>query len=136
MNNLDSKLLNPIIARKTLDGDMIMEEIECPTCESVIEIPDKPKLWDKIECPLCGERLQIVSVKPLIVEYYEKREPEEAEKDDDYVESTEDLFDRETEYKQDYRFEDEENQSFELPEKSTLFENLEEEIEPSTEDET
>jgi hypothetical protein len=99
-----------------------MIEIECPTCENRIKVSRKLSVWDKIECPLCGEKLQVVSVNPLVVEYYEEDEQDE-----------ESCCEEDVEYKNAYQIDDEENEIFELPEKSTLFENPEDE-EDETED--
>ncbi|MBN2381211.1 hypothetical protein JXM67_15535 [candidate division WOR-3 bacterium] len=115
---------------------MKLIEIECPTCESLFEASHSLKLWDKIECPLCGERLQVVSLDPLAVDYYEEDDKEpEPEGDEEFEESADEVFEMETEYKPTFQVEDEENQSFELPEKSTLFENPEEEEEGGEEKE-
>jgi lysine biosynthesis protein LysW len=101
-----------------------MFEVVCPTCESMVQVTKNILLGDKIECPECGEILRVISIDPFEVEYMDT----EADDEEEYLESTEEILDSESEtvFKSDSYAEDEENESFELPDKSSLFENPEE----------
>ena len=118
-----------------------MIEIECPTCESQISVSRKLRVGDRLECPGCGEMLRVLSVDPLEIDYWEEEEQEEEEDDDD-EEEDDDVYEEELpeEFPSNNGLagrgvaEEEENEYFELPEKSSLFED-EEEAEGETEEE-
>lgn len=100
-----------------------MFEIECPTCEKKFGVPDKVREGYRIECPQCGELLRVVSVDPFEIEYWDEEEEEE-EQDFEALEELEEEDLGHTMYP-----DDEENENFEPPERSTLFDNIEEENE-------
>jgi alpha-aminoadipate carrier protein LysW len=41
----------------------------CPECESPITLNKGVKLGDYIECPECGTMLEVISLKPLELDY-------------------------------------------------------------------
>jgi len=41
---------------------------ECPGCESTIALSGA-KVGDRMDCPECGEKLEVISVKPLELDY-------------------------------------------------------------------
>lgn len=100
-----------------------MTEIECPTCETRFEVTRELGLGDKVECPECGELLRVTSLAPIEVEYWE----EETEEEDELNPGEGDLLNIEEDYVKRIGVEDEENETFELPGKSTLIEEIDEE---------
>ncbi len=95
-----------------------MIEIECPTCESKIIIQKKLHVGDRIECKECGEILQILSTNPIEVDYWDSSEGEDSDlyayylSDDELSDIGLSKFTSKC---------DEENESFELPDSSSLF---------------
>lgn len=41
----------------------------CPECESTIALNKGAKLGDNVECPECGTMLEVISLKPLELDY-------------------------------------------------------------------
>jgi alpha-aminoadipate carrier protein LysW len=41
----------------------------CPECESTIALNKGVKLGDYVECPECGTMLEVISLKPLELDY-------------------------------------------------------------------
>jgi hypothetical protein len=109
-----------------------MIEIECPTCEFQISVSRKLKVGDRLECPGCGEMLRVLSVDPLEIDYWEEGE-EEQDEDDVYEEELPEELPSNNGLAGRGVGEEEENDYFELPEKSSLFED-EEETEAETEE--
>lgn len=58
---------------------------QCPECESTIALGRNLKLGEYIECPECGTMLEVISTKPLELDYvledWEEREEEWEEED-------------------------------------------------------
>ena len=100
-----------------------MIEVECPTCETRFIVSGKKEVGNKVECPSCGELLRITTLDPLEVDYWdeEEEEEEEATPEEPIVEDTSEII--EEEFPREVNIEDEENESFELPEKSPLFDD-------------
>jgi lysine biosynthesis protein LysW len=48
-------------------GDIKMTQ--CPECESTITLNKKVKLGEYVECPECGMVLEVISLKPLELDY-------------------------------------------------------------------
>lgn len=42
---------------------------QCPECESSITLNKGVKLGDYIECPECGTMLEVISLKPVELDY-------------------------------------------------------------------
>jgi len=42
---------------------------KCPACEKPIALGKNVKLGARIECPECGELLEVISLKPLDLDY-------------------------------------------------------------------
>lgn len=103
-----------------------MIEIECPTCETRFSVMRKVEVGDKVECPECGELLRVASVSPLEVEYWEEEEEEEEEEDYTAAEDSEELLELGEEFSRGVNIEDEENENFELPDKSSFMNETEE----------
>ena len=81
-----------------------------------------------MECPQCGENLRVDSLNPLDLSYWDEEEETE---EDDYQDSYEQMLEKETEFTPSTTFEDEENQDFQLPDKSSFLDFDEIETEES-----
>lgn len=42
---------------------------ECPACGSTFALSKKVKAGDHIYCPECGEELEVISLRPLELDY-------------------------------------------------------------------
>lgn len=42
---------------------------ECPGCEGNIALSKGVKLGERIDCPECGEKLEVISLRPLELDY-------------------------------------------------------------------
>jgi lysine biosynthesis protein LysW len=42
---------------------------ECPECGSDIRVSRSVKVGDQIECPECGELLEVISTRPMELDY-------------------------------------------------------------------
>ena len=42
---------------------------ECPMCGENIRVSSGRKAGDRLECPECGEALEVISLKPLELDY-------------------------------------------------------------------
>jgi len=57
----------------------------CPACGNSIEVGKEAKQGDRIECLECGELLEVISLKPLELDYaLEGGEWEEWEEEEEY----------------------------------------------------
>lgn len=109
-----------------------MFEIECPTCEARFSVRRELKVGDKLECPECGELLKVICDDSLEISYCDE---EEGKEPDSYEESLDEVQGSGKKSGRPVFPEDEENEPIELPERSTLFDDADEE-EESEEDET
>jgi lysine biosynthesis protein LysW len=46
-----------------------MPEALCPSCDENIRFSRVPKLGQKVTCPECGERLEVVYLDPIELDY-------------------------------------------------------------------
>ena len=67
-----------------------MENVKCPLCGEKVRVGTKPWLGQKVDCPACDAALEIVSLRPLSLDwpyddegYYETDYEEEYEFDED-----------------------------------------------------
>jgi uncharacterized paraquat-inducible protein A len=44
-------------------------QVQCPECESSINVPRSRELWDTFPCPRCHTKLQIIDDSPFDVDY-------------------------------------------------------------------
>lgn len=100
-----------------------MFEIECPTCEERFSVSREPEVGDKLECPGCGELLRIICDDPLEISYWDD-EDEEGEEPNSYEESLDEVQGLGEKSGRPVFPEDE---PIELPERSTLFNDPDEE---------
>ena len=42
-----------------------MTKAQCPSCDSFIPSPRKPKIGAQVVCPVCKEKLEIVWLRPV-----------------------------------------------------------------------
>ena len=42
---------------------------DCPECESILRIHKKPRLGDTLVCRECGEKLEVVNLNPLELDW-------------------------------------------------------------------
>lgn len=42
---------------------------QCPECESMVTLSKSVKLGQFVECPECGMALEVISIKPLELDY-------------------------------------------------------------------
>jgi lysine biosynthesis protein LysW len=63
---------------------MPIPEAECPNCGESISFSSHPKLGQKMACPHCGERLEVVYLEPIELDF--EFEEEEAWDDESYDE--------------------------------------------------
>ena len=59
----------------------------CPYCDGMVSFTETPKLGDKVTCPYCGEKLEVVNLDPLKLEYEyadDFQYADDYEYDDDY----------------------------------------------------
>lgn len=43
--------------------------VKCPACGNPLELGNAVKQGDHVQCPECGELLEVISVKPLELDY-------------------------------------------------------------------
>ena len=68
----------------------------CPECETRVQLPRTARLGDQLECPECAERLEIISLHPLRLDYAYAPE-EDLEEDWEWEDDEEDDLDEELE---------------------------------------
>ncbi len=45
------------------------QKTRCPECLAVIWLKDSAELWDPVTCPECHSSLEVVSLRPLRLDY-------------------------------------------------------------------
>jgi hypothetical protein len=62
-----------------------MGAAKCPSCGKLIELGPKPRMGQKVRCFDCDERLEVVWLDPLEVDWPEEEyELDEDEEDEDW----------------------------------------------------
>ena len=46
-----------------------MSHAECPHCEGRIRLSGGPRLGQKVTCPRCGEKLEVIRIDPVELDY-------------------------------------------------------------------
>jgi len=46
-----------------------MAKTECPSCESLIPVARKPRMGDLVICPVCKEKLEIIWLNPIELDW-------------------------------------------------------------------
>jgi lysine biosynthesis protein LysW len=59
------------------------QKTRCPECLAAIWLKDTVELWDPITCPECHSSLEVVSLRPLKLDYLLEAEDEGWIKDGD-----------------------------------------------------
>ncbi len=59
------------------------QKTRCPECLASIWLKDGIELWDPVTCPECHSSLEVVSVRPLKVDYMPEEEDDLAWIDED-----------------------------------------------------
>lgn len=70
----------------------------CPECEVLISVPGPLRLRKRLECPECGAELEVISLRPLQLDFlydedeneWEEEELDEFDEDDLWAEEEED----------------------------------------------
>jgi alpha-aminoadipate carrier protein LysW len=62
----------------------IMVVVECPMCSEPIEMPDDVEFGDLVDCGECDREFEVVSLRPIELEWLDKEEEDDYEKDEDF----------------------------------------------------
>jgi lysine biosynthesis protein LysW len=63
------------------------QKTRCPECLAPIYLKDNAELWDPITCPECHTSLEVVSLRPLALDYMAEDEDQDEDWDDGYDEA-------------------------------------------------
>jgi lysine biosynthesis protein LysW len=63
------------------------QKTRCPECLAPIYLKDDAELWDPITCPECHTSLEVVSLRPLALDYMAEEEGEDEDWDGDFEET-------------------------------------------------
>jgi lysine biosynthesis protein LysW len=59
------------------------QKTRCPECLAPIYLKDNAEMWDPVSCPECHMSLEVVSLRPLILDYMADEEEDEGWDDDE-----------------------------------------------------
>lgn len=83
----ESQYLDWTRAGHTVKGATKMAE--CPGCGHIVKLGSKVEVGERLDCPECGETLEVISLRPLELDYAFDDEGWEGSEDEDWDEEWE-----------------------------------------------